>query len=120
MTTLINIKNLGKADWQHLGSREVSILFATLVVESYKTTFPKVGLIGIEKALGDGVINYGQGLFFKAYRSSEQLQNSTRYFTEIFNRHPDKIRKLYQSVLNEIKFVSKKIELLDKRSNKRS
>ena len=97
-------------DWQELGSREVSILFTTLVIASYVETFPKIGIGGAEKALGNGVANCGSDLQFTAYRRKKDLEEAVEFFAKIFINDPEvltevhkKIGQAVSQVLDELK-----------------
>ena len=109
----MNLKNIIGSEWVELGSREVSILFISLVITSYKVTFPKIGLEGTGGALGSGVVNYGKGLQFTAYRDKDELTKSTEYFKKLLRKTPGVLSSVYLGLDELVKNTKSEIGRLE-------
>ncbi len=92
----MKIEDIKKENWQYLASREIPILFGSLVTQSYKETFPKTGIIGIEAALGTDIINCGKYLVFRSYRKVSALNKSTEFFVKTFKHNPERVDNIFK------------------------
>lgn len=108
----MNFEDIKKEKWQYLASREISILFGSLVTQSFKDTFPKTGIRGIEDALATDVINCGLDLVFRSYRKISALKESTNFFVTTFKNSPEQIDHIYKLAVEATRDVNANISKL--------
>lgn len=112
----MKLEDIKKEKWQYLASREISILFGSLVTQSFKDTFPKTGIRGIEAALATDVINCGLDLVFKSYRKISALKESTNFFVATFKNNPGQIDHIYELAIEATGNANTNISKLSKLS----
>ena len=116
ITNNMNLQDIKKGKWQYLASREISILFGSLVTQSFQETFPRTGIKGIEAALATDVINCGFDLVFKSYRKVSALKESTDFFVKTFKNNPERIDDIYKLAVQATNEANTNISKLSKLS----
>lgn len=106
------LADIKKNKWVYLSSREFSLLFSSLVTQSYKTTFTKLGIRKMASALLDGIFSYGRGLSVNTFQSVRNLKASNKYFKNKLLRNEVLVKKLHKLAIKKISPTQQSIKLL--------
>jgi len=103
--------------WVYTGTREMSLCLNSLIVESYKFTYAKLGLQTFSKYYAKGIFICGRGSVLKAffYRPyykfitkslKQKLAQKPTYFNSLFELTVQENKKVKKTVKNLAEFLS--------------
>ena len=98
--------------WVYTGTREMSLCLNSLMVESYKFTYTKLGLQTFSKYYANGIFICGGELVLKAFFYRPYYKFITKSLKQKLAQKPTYFNSLFELAVQENKKVKKTIENL--------
>ncbi|MBU1037247.1 hypothetical protein KKF32_04450 [Patescibacteria group bacterium] len=96
------LKKVKQVKWKYFGSRETSLIFYSLVAESYKYMFPKLGWSDFASGWSN-IYFCAHGLIIKAFGKKSDIKKSTKAIKKKLAYNPQILKTLYELTEKEIK-----------------